>query len=94
MSSPTFESLRATLKKLRRRRSNLFLLKQGSFFVIEVATLFLVVTALAAWMDLAKAGTIFLFLLSLAGLGLLIWRLVWVLNRSHTDDRRLARLLE
>ncbi|HJN97256.1 MAG TPA: DUF4175 family protein [Gammaproteobacteria bacterium] len=94
MSSPTFESLRAILKSLRRRRSNLFFLKQGSYFVIGVATLVLAVSGLAAWQELDKTGITVLFIVSLAGLVLLLWRLVWVLNRSHTDDRRMAHYVE
>ena len=94
MSSSTFESLRATLKNLRRRRRNLFILKQGSFFAIGTALLILLVSAVSIWTDLDKAGTIFLFALSLAGFATLIWRLVWLLNRRHTDDRRLAHYVE
>ena len=94
MSSSTFESLRATLKNLRRRRRNLFILKQGSFFAIGTALLVLLVSAVSIWTDLDKAGTIFLFVLSLAGFATLIWRLVRLLNRRHTDDRRLAHYVE
>lgn len=94
MSSPTFESLRATLKTLRRRRSNLFLLKQGSFFVIVASIFVLTATAVSAWLDLAKAGTIFFFLICLAGVGALVFWFALIFKRRHTDDRRLAHYVE
>ena len=94
MSSSTFESLRATLKNLRRRRRNLFILKHGSMFAIAAALLVLLVSAISIWTDLDKAGTTFLFVLSLVGTGALLWRLVWLLNRRHSDDRRLAHYVE
>ena len=94
MSSSTFESLRATLKKLRRRRRNLFILKHGSLFAIVAALLVLLVSAISIWTDLDKAGTTFLFVLSLVGFGALLWRVVWLLNRRHSDDRRLAHYVE
>ena len=94
MSSPTFESLRATLRTLRRRRSILFILKQGSFFVIAVASLALAVSALSVWLQTDKTATTLLFIASFAGIAALLWRLVWVLSRSHTDDRRLAHYVE
>ena len=76
MSSSTFESLRTTLKNLRRRRRNLFILKHGSLFAIAAALLVLLISAISIWMDLDKAGTTFLFILALAGFGALFWRLV------------------
>ena len=73
MSSPTFESLRATLKTLRRRRSNLFILKQGSYFAIAASLFVLAASAIAAWLDLDKAGTISLFIVCLAAVAFLAW---------------------
>ena len=94
MSSPTFESLRATLKTLRRRRTNLFILKQGSYFAIVASIFALASTSISVWLDLGKAGTIFLFLISLAGIGVLVWWFALILKRRHTDYRRLAHYVE
>lgn len=94
MSSPTFESLRATLKTLRRRRSNLFILKQGSYFVIAASIFVLAATAVSAWLDFGKAGTIFFFLICLAAVGALVFWFALVFKRRHTDDRRLAHYVE
>ncbi|HAS49070.1 MAG TPA: hypothetical protein DCS33_07260, partial [Gammaproteobacteria bacterium] len=94
MSSPTFDSLRETLKNLRRRRSNLFILKQLSYFVIAFSLLILSLSALSLFLEPSKSGTTFLFALSLISIGLLLWRLIHVLGRQTTDDRRLAHYVE
>jgi hypothetical protein len=94
MSSPTFDSLRETLKNLRRRRSSLFILKQSSFFVIAASLLILAIVSIAAWLELDKLGAIVLFTVAVIGFGLLLWAFVHVLKRSHTDDRRLAHYVE
>ena len=94
MSSPTFDSLRETLKNLRRRRSNLFILKQSSFFVIVVALFTLAIATFAVWLKLDKQGAIALFTIVVFGFGLLLWSFARVLRRSHTDDRRLAHYVE
>jgi hypothetical protein len=94
MSSTTFESLRETLKNLRRRRRNLLLLKQGSYFSIAAATAILAGLVLAAWLQPERNGTIALFmgiLFILAGLG---WFLFSSVNQQSTDDRRLAHYVE
>ena len=94
MSSPAFDSLRETLKNLRRRRNRLFILRQASFFVITTSVLVLLVTAFAAWLQLNKLATVALFVMSLIAIGLLLWRLLRLLNRRHIDDRRLAHYVE
>ncbi len=94
MSSPTFDSLRETLKHLRRRRSNLFIMKQSSYFIIATSILVLLASGFAAWLELNKVGTIALFGFSLMGVGLFLWRLLWMLQQRHTDDRRLAHYVE
>ena len=94
MSSPTFESLRTTLKTLRRRRSILFILRQGSYFATALSVFVLSSSALSVWLDLDKTGTIFLFLLGIAGFSVLIWRFARIFNRRHTDDRKLAHYVE
>lgn len=94
MSSPTFDSLRETLKNLRRRRSNLFILKQVSFFVIAFSVLLLFFSAIVGLMELNKAATTLLFAISVIVFGLLLWQLFRVLGRRHTDDRRLAHYVE
>ena len=94
MSSPTFESLRVTLKTLRRRRSNLFILKQVSYFAIAASIFVLFASATVAWLNLDKTGTIFLFILCLLAVIPLAWWFASILTRRHTDDRRLAHYVE
>ena len=94
MSSPTFDSLRETLKNLRRRRSNLFILKQVSYFVIAFSVLILSLSAATLWLEPDKTGTTILFAVSVLSIALLIWRLIQVLGRQTTDDRRLAHYVE
>ncbi len=94
MSSPTFDSLRETLKNLRRRRSNLFILKQVSYFVIAFSVLILSLSAAALWLEPDKTGTTILFAVSVLSIGLLVWRLIQVLGRQTTDDRKLAHYVE
>ncbi|HJO11808.1 MAG TPA: hypothetical protein QGI39_07185, partial [Gammaproteobacteria bacterium] len=94
MSSPTFDSLRQTLKSLRRRRSNLFILRQVSICAIVIALLALLMTAISASMDLDKAGTIVLFGISLLLIGSLLWLLSRTLQRRHADDQHLAHYVE
>ena len=94
MSSPTFDSLRETLKNLRRRRSNLFILKQVSYFVIAFSVLILSLSATALWLEPDKTGTTILFAVSVLSIGLLVGRLIQVLGRQTTDDRKLAHYVE
>jgi hypothetical protein len=94
MSTPTFDSLRTTLKNLRRRRNNLFILKQSSYFVIALAVVILSVSALTAVLDLDKAATTAMFAASVVLLGLMVWQLMRVLSRRHSDDRQLAHYVE
>ena len=61
MSSPTFDSLRETLKQLRRRRSFLFILKQGSYFVIASAIVVLLASSITVWLEPNKLGSIIIF---------------------------------
>ncbi|MFK7862990.1 MAG: DUF4175 family protein [Pseudohongiellaceae bacterium] len=94
MSSTTFESLRETLKTLRRRRRNLLLLKYGGFFIIATAAAVLSVLLVASWIQPGRAGSIFLFLGLIAlvlGTGYLLFRSV---NKQSTDDRKLAHYVE
>ena len=94
MSTPTFDSLRQTLQHLRRRRSNLYLLKVSSLFAIALASLLLASSLLGLWLDPGKTGSIGLFLItSLCGIGLLAGFVV-TLRRRHTDDRVLAHYVE
>ncbi len=94
MSTPTFDSLRETLQQLRRRRSNLFLLKQASFLIIEISVLVLAAAAVALWLEPAKLGSIALFIITvLATLGLL-WNFSRILGRRHSNDKALAHYVE
>ena len=94
MSTPTFDSLRTTLKNLRRRRSNLFILKQSSYFVIALAVVILSVSALTAALGLDKAATTAMFAASVVVLGLMVGQLIRLLSRRHGDDRQLAHYVE
>ncbi len=94
MSSPTFDSLRETLKQLRRRRSNLHILKQGSYFIIALSILILVFSAVSASLELSKSATTGFFAVALVAIAVLSWRLIRVLSRRHTDDRSLAHYVE
>ena len=94
MSSTTFESLRLTLKTLRRRRNGLFLLKQGSYFATTVSLFVLLVSGLSFWFDLSKSGTILLFLVSVCGFSVAVWHFINIIKRRHTDDLRLAHYVE
>jgi len=94
MSSPTFENLREVLKNLRRRRSNLLILRQVSYFVIAFSVLILSLSAAALWLESGKTGTTVLFAVSVLGTALLVWRLIQVLGRQTTDDRKLAHYVE
>lgn len=94
MSSPAFASLRETLENLRRRRSHLFILKQGGFFIIAFAILILSLSAVSLWLEPGKSGTTALFGASVLCITLLLWRLIRVLGRQHTDDRKLAHYVE
>ncbi len=94
MSTPTFDSLRSTLKNLRRRRSNLFILKQSSYFVIALSVFILSLSALTATLDLDKTATTAMFASSLVVLSLMVWQLIRVLSRRHSDDRQLAHYVE
>jgi len=94
MSTSTFDSLRETLRNLRRRRSNLFLLRQGSFLIIALAVLLLVASGFGSWMDLDKSGMTSLFVVTLLlAIGVLAYFLS-TLKRQHTDDKRLAHYVE
>jgi hypothetical protein len=94
MSTPTFDSLRETLQHLRRRRSNLFLLKQASFLVIEFSALVLAVAGLALWLEPGKLGSIVLFLATLVAGGVLLWQFIRILGRRHSNDKALAHYVE
>ena len=94
MSSPTFESLRTTLKALRRRRSNLFLLRQTGYFTIVLSLFVLLSSALSAWLDLGKADTIFLFVLGVLVLAGLALRFTKILHQQYADDKKLAHYVE
>ena len=94
MSSPTFDSLRETLKNLRQRRSKLFILKQLSYFLIAVSLFILSLSAITLWLEPGKTGTTMLFAVSVLGIALLLWRLVQVLGRQTADDRKLAHYVE
>ena len=94
MSTPTFDSLRKTLQQLRRRRSNLFLLQQTSIHVICLALIALAMTAVTAWIEPGKAGTVVLFVISLLAAVAVLLRFYWILSRRHTNDRVLAHYVE
>ncbi len=94
MPTQTFESLRETLKHVRRRRSLLFTLKQGSLFVLATAMVVLAAIAFSAWQELAKGGTVVLFILTVAIIAALAVRTVRNLASRHTDDKRLAHYVE
>ena len=94
MSSPTFDSLRETLKNLRRRRSRLFFLKQSGYFLISLSLIVLVFSGLSAWLELNKTATTGLFAALIASLAVLLWQTSRQLGRRHTDDRHLAHYVE
>ena len=94
MSSTTFAILRQTLKNIRRRHSRLFLLKYISRAVIAVAVLILLMTGLEAWTNPGRTGSIFLFLCSLIGIGIIAWRLYLTIKIKRADDKHLARYVE
>lgn len=94
MSSTTFESLRETLKNLRRRRRNLLLLKQGSYFSIAAVTAILAALLFAVWWQPDRNGTIALFISVLIVLAGFSWLLLRSVNQQSTDDRRLAHYVE
>ena len=94
MSTSTFDSLRETLRTLRRRRSNLFLLKQGSYLAIALAVLLLVASAFGSWMELDKSGTTSLFAATLFCAIALIVFFFSTLRRQNTDDKKLAHYVE
>jgi len=94
MATPTFESLRQTLKTLRRRRSNLFLLKQTSWLLVALSALALLSVSFSAWRELDKAATIFLFIIVLAVAAAMLWQFFKQLQRRQTDDRKLAHYVE
>ena len=94
MSSTTFENLRLTLKKLRRRRNSLFILKQGSYFAIASSLFVLAVSAISLWLDLNKSGTISLFLVSIVCFLCIVLYFVRTFRQRHTDDLELAHYVE
>lgn len=94
MSSTTFESLRDTLKTLRRRRRNLLFLKYGSYFAIAAAAMLLAILFLASWLQPGRGGTIFLFLGFVSMLLAVVYLLLRLLNQQSTDDRKLAHYVE
>jgi hypothetical protein len=94
MSLSTFDSLRQTLSQLRRRRRNLFLLKQASYFVLAVSVVFLIALGSEVWLEPSKSGSLALFVAMLgAVIGLAYWLLRSV-GRLHSDDKRLAHYVE
>ena len=94
MPTPTFENLRETLQQLRRRRSQLFFLKQGSLHMIAVALLVLGMSLLAVWLEPGKAGLLVLFALAVALGVAILYRFYRLLQLRHTDDRALAHYVE
>lgn len=94
MPTPTFENLRETLQQLRRRRSQLFLLKQGSIHIIALALLVLGMSLLAVWWEPGKAGLLVLFALAVALGVAVLYRFYRLLQSRHTDDRALAHYVE
>ncbi len=94
MPTPTFENLRETLQQLRRRRSQLFLLKQGSLHVISLAVVLLAISLLGVWLEPGKAGSLLLFALGVIAAAAIFYRFYYLLNRRHTDDRALAHYVE
>ncbi|MEX2131847.1 MAG: hypothetical protein WD772_10200, partial [Pseudohongiellaceae bacterium] len=94
MSSPTFATLRQTLKNIRRRHSRLFLLKYASRTAIAIAVLMLLMIVAAAWLDPGRNGSIALFIITMTGVALLFWRLLHTLNIKRADDQNLARYVE
>lgn len=94
MSSSTFDSLRQTLSHLRRRRRNLFLLKQISYFIIAISAVFLIALGSEVWLEPNKTGSLALFVAMMVSiLGLSIW-LVKTIGRQNSDDKRLAHYVE
>ena len=94
MSSPTFSTLRQTLKKIRRRHSLLFAIKYLGLAVISLSALVLLMTGIEAWLEPDRAGSIALFVLTVAGGVAILWALLRVLHFGRADDRNLARYVE
>ncbi len=94
MSSPTFSTLRQTLKNIRRRHSRLYLLKHVSLAAIVIAVLVFAMTGVEVWLDPDKNGSIALFFVILVGIGLVFWRFIVGLRQKHTDDQNLAQFVE
>ena len=94
MSSPTFTSLRQTLKHIRRRHSRLFLLQQASLAAIALAILLLAMSVAEAGLNPGRNGSIALFFITLTGIALILWRLIHVLRIKRADDQHLARYVE
>ena len=94
MTHPTFESLRATLDELRRRRGTFFVVRQLSLFFAVCALLIFGFSLLYNWLQPGPAATLPLLAILLAGIGLLCWRLFGVLRRRHATFSRLAHYVE
>ena len=94
MSSPTFSTLRQTLRKIRRRHSRLYLLKYLSLAIIAAAALVLAMTGVEAWLDPGRDGSIGLFAATVFGVVVILGLLGRALYLKRADDRNLAQYVE
>ena len=94
MTTARFDSLRNTLQRLRRRRRNLYLLRQGSFHSIALVLVILISSLIGLWLQPARLATTILFVLTLACMVAVIGNLIRTLSRRHADERMLAHYVE
>ena len=94
MSHPTFDSLRATLEDLRRRRSSFFALRHCSLFFAVSALLIFAATLVFSELRPGPLASLGLLAALLAAIGWLGWRLFGVLRGRHASFQRLAHYVE
>ncbi|MCY4356626.1 MAG: hypothetical protein OXD01_03795 [Gammaproteobacteria bacterium] len=94
MTATRFDSLRHTLQQLRRRRRNLFFLRQSSLHSIILVLLVLSISLLNLWLQPGKTGTTVLFALMVALAAGVLGHFIKALRRRQTDDRMLAHYVE
>ncbi len=94
MSGATLDSLKRTLRRLRRRRAALLVLRQGGLFAAALAAAALAASALALWLEPGPAGLVALSGAAAAAALLQAAWLVRALRRRRGDDRALAHYVE
>ncbi len=94
MSHPTFDSLRAILEDLRRRRSGFFALRHCSLFFAVSALLIFAATLIFSELRPGPLASLGLLAALLSAIGWLGWRLFGVLRGRHASFQRLAHYVE